>query len=295
MNGPVTATLRSVGVLNEPSSSRPSVTAKRPSSDESGSVSTALSTSMPLAFASRNFGAICGTLSWMRLMPTPTLWKRLSVNSAWSCSIVWQETQRPSPRNTSKPRIADSLIAVFSPPKYQRSNGESPATMVRSKLAIAILTCSIVIAAGSMPNALLNICAYAGSLRTIFRIGSWLGRPISTGLTNGCCDWSSRSAERPSQNWLAKYAALTTVGALRVPVSLLMPSEVLSGLSVKALPGSWQVAQLTSPVELKRLSLNNWLPKRDLLGRHRVVGGHGQRRQAERAGQGDGGGQRGSR
>ncbi len=81
MNGAVTATLRSVGVLKAPNSSRPSVTA-RPSSDESGSDRTFLSTSMPLAFASRNLGAIWPTLSWMRLMPTPTLWKRLSVNSA---------------------------------------------------------------------------------------------------------------------------------------------------------------------------------------------------------------------
>ena len=97
-------------------------------------------------------------------------------------------------------------------------------------------------------------------MRTIVRIGSWSCSPISTGFTNGCCDWSSRSAERPSQNWLAMYAAFTTVGALRVPVSLLMPSEVLSGLSVKALSASWQVAQLTSPVELKRLSLKSVLP-----------------------------------
>jgi hypothetical protein len=88
-----------------------------------------------------------------------------------------------------------------------------------------------------------------------------LGKPISIGFTNGCCDWSSRSAERPSQNCRAKYAAFTTVGALRVPVSFLMPSEVLSGLSVNALPASWQVAQLTSPVELKRLSLNSVLPR----------------------------------
>src|SRR5688500_1877414 len=52
-----------------------------------------------------------------------------------------------------------------------------------------------------------------------------------------------------------------TVGALRVPVSLLMPSEVTSGLSVNALFGSWQVARLTCPVLLKRLSLNSVSPR----------------------------------
>jgi hypothetical protein len=38
---------------------------------------------------------------------------------------------------------------------------------------------------------------------------------------------------------------LITVGALRVPVSLLIPSETLRGLSVKALSAAWHVAQLT--------------------------------------------------
>ena len=54
---------------------------------------------------------------------------------------------------------------------------------------------------------------------------------------------------------------MTTVGALRVPVSLLMPSETRSGLSVKAFSASWQVAQLTSPVVLKRLSLKSFSPR----------------------------------
>ena len=59
----VAATLRSVGVLNAPSSSSPSVMAKRPSSEVEGFESTALSTSRPFAFASMNFGASSGILS----------------------------------------------------------------------------------------------------------------------------------------------------------------------------------------------------------------------------------------
>jgi hypothetical protein len=39
-----------------------------------------------------------------------------------------------------------------------------------------------------------------------------------------------------------------------------MPSETLSGLSVKAFAGSWQVAQATWPVELKRLSWKSLSP-----------------------------------
>ena len=54
------------------------------------------------------------------------------------------------------------------------------------------------------------------------------------------------------------------MGALRVPVSglppFLMPSEVVRGLSVNAFWASWQVAQATWPVELKRLSSKSFFP-----------------------------------
>ena len=40
-------------------------------------------------------------------------------------------------------------------------------------------------------------------------------------------------------------AAFTTVGAFRVPLSFLIPSETIRGLSVKALEASWQFAQAT--------------------------------------------------
>jgi hypothetical protein len=55
------------------------------------------------------------------------------------------------------------------------------------------------------------------------------------------------------------YAALITVGEFLVPVSLLIPSETGSW-SVKAISFLWQVAQLTSPVELNRLSLKSLSP-----------------------------------
>ena len=106
-----------------------------------------------------------------------------------------------------------------------------------------------------LPKTCSNPFTYSGSVRTISRMGSWSARPPSTGLTGGCRASSSRLGERPSQNWVFMYAALTTVGALRVPVSLLTPSEVFRGVSVKAFVGSWQVAHETSPVLLKRLSL----------------------------------------
>jgi hypothetical protein len=44
-------------------------------------------------------------------------------------------------------------------------------------------------------------------------------------------------------------------------VSLLIPSETDSGLSVKAFSSAWQVAQLTLPVELNRLSSNSFFPR----------------------------------
>lgn len=53
---------------------------------------------------------------------------------------------------------------------------------------------------------------------------------------------------------------MTTVGALRVPVSLSTPSDTRSGLSVKDLASSWQLEQATVPVALKRLSWNSLSP-----------------------------------
>ncbi len=61
------------------------------------------------------------------------------------------------------------------------------------------------------------------------------------------------------------------MGALRVPVFLSIPSDVLSGLSVKALSLSWQVEQLTSPVVLKRVSLKKLVSKGDLGRGLRIV------------------------
>jgi hypothetical protein len=75
---------------------------------------------------------------------------------------------------------------------------------VRSKEAMAFCTSVMMTAAGSLPKASRNIFTYSGSVRTISMIGAWLGSAISTGLRKGCCDWSSRSGERPSQNWLVK-------------------------------------------------------------------------------------------
>jgi hypothetical protein len=71
------------------------VTAKPPSSEAPGSVSTVTSTSAPLLLAARNSAAISLCLPRMRLKPTPMLWNRLSVNSACVCSMTRQETQRP--------------------------------------------------------------------------------------------------------------------------------------------------------------------------------------------------------
>ena len=194
------------------------------------------------------------------------LWNLWSVNSACFWLSVWQETQRPSCRKTWKPRLAASSIASSSPPKYQRSNGELPETIVRSKLAMACLTWVAVTASGLMPKAFSTISRYSGSALITSRIGWWLGSAISTGLRKGWPDWPSRSGSRPSQNWVKLKAALSTVGALRVPVSLLTPSETCSGLSVKALSRAWQVAQLTSPVALNRGSWNNLSPSATLAG-----------------------------
>ena len=69
---------------------------------------------------------------------------------------------------------------------------------------MAFCTSVIVTAAGSLPKASRNIVTYSGSVRTMARIGSWLGSAISTGFRKGCCDWSSRSTARPSQNMLLK-------------------------------------------------------------------------------------------
>jgi hypothetical protein len=55
------------------------------------------------------------------------------------------------------------------------------------------------------------------------------------------------------------YAALITVGAFLVPLSLLIPSET-GNWSVKAISCLWQKAQFTSPVELNRLSLKSLSP-----------------------------------
>ena len=69
------------------------------------------------------------------------------------------------------------------------------------------------------------------------------------------------------------------MGALRVPVSFLpafaMPSEVRSGLSVKAFFGSWQVAQATWPVALKRLSSKSLSPRATFSGVWRLSAGMG--------------------
>jgi len=54
--------------------------------------------------------------------------------------------------------------------------------------------------------------------------------------------------------------AFNTVGAFRVPVSLLIPSDVDSGESVNALFEAWHVAQETSPVELNLTSLKSRSP-----------------------------------
>jgi hypothetical protein len=93
------------------------------------------------------------------------------------------------------PAVAAERVAV---------ERQSPPTIVRSNTAIAFFTCSIVICPEEMPKALLKACAYSLSVVTTLMIGSWSFRPISTGFTNGCCDWSSRSGERPSQNCLEK-------------------------------------------------------------------------------------------
>ena len=91
----MTATLRRVGVLNAPRPSKSREMAKRPSSEVRLSPRTFTSTSARVAFAWRNAPARSGTSFWMSLIPTPTLWKRLSVKRACVCSIMWQETQRP--------------------------------------------------------------------------------------------------------------------------------------------------------------------------------------------------------
>lgn len=124
---------------------------------------------------------------------------------------------------------------------------------MRSKAAIACVTSLIVMASPTFPKTSLKALAYSGSRRTILRMGSWFGRFISTGLRNGWVAWRSRLGSRPSQNRLVKYAALTTVGALRVPLSFFIPSETLRP-SVNVFSFTWQLLQLTSPVLLKRFS-----------------------------------------
>ena len=53
------------------------------------------------------------------------LWKRLSVNRAWVCSTRWQDTQRAFVDEEIEARASAPREGVGSPPKYQRSKGES--------------------------------------------------------------------------------------------------------------------------------------------------------------------------
>ncbi|MNX99754.1 hypothetical protein D3C86_1322210 [compost metagenome] len=76
---------------------------------------------------------------------------------------------------------------------------------------------------------------------------SWLGLPISTGLTMGPLACSSRLAARPSQNWTDKKAEFQTVGAERPPVLPKTPSEVARLSSPPAIT-LWQELQETLPV-----------------------------------------------
>ncbi len=105
--------------------------------------------------------------------------------------------QRALPFQRSQPRWADADIAVLSP-AWKRSKGESPLTTVRSKVAIAATTSSIV---GSRPKTLRKASWYSGTARITFTTASWLSMPISTALIIGPLACSSRLAARPSQNW----------------------------------------------------------------------------------------------
>jgi hypothetical protein len=76
----------------------------------------------------------------------------VNANPPWQ----WKHSRR-SEKNRSRPRIALSLIAVRSPPWVYRSNGASPLSIERSKLASARTVLAIVIGSVSSGNAAANM------------------------------------------------------------------------------------------------------------------------------------------
>ncbi len=76
---------------------------------------------------------------------------------------------------------------------------------------------------------------------------------FSSGLAIGPPACSSRLSARPSQNCLGENAALSTVGAFRVPVLPPAPLDCLLP-SLNALSGSWQEAQATESSADNRFS-----------------------------------------
>ena len=79
------------------------------------------------------------------LAATPMLWNLLSEKFGVASPKGWQVLQRALPFHSSQPRCASADIAVLSP-AMKRSNGESPETTVRSKVAMAATTSSMLAA-----------------------------------------------------------------------------------------------------------------------------------------------------
>ena len=148
---------------------------------------------------------------------------------------------------------------------------------------MARVTSRMVISSPVLPKTSLNALAYSGSLRTILRIGSWSLRPCSTGLMNGCSAWSSRSGERPSQNWVGEVGGVDHRGRVARAGLLLdalgdLQRRVGEGL-VRIVAG--EAADL--PVGAEPRFVVQLVPEGDLLRRLRVVLRDRHRRQAERA------------
>ena len=75
---------------------------------------------------------------------------------------------------------------------------------MRSKAAIACVTSFMVTWAPFLPKTCLKAFTYVGVGPHDLQDRLVVLQPHLTGLTKGCCDWSSRLGERPSQNMVSK-------------------------------------------------------------------------------------------
>ena len=77
-----------------------------------------------------------------------------------------------------------------------------------------------------LPKAASKRGPYPSRPRRCATTAAWSAKPCSMGLISGCTACASSVGSRPSQNCVTPNAALSTVGALRVPSAPPTPADV---------------------------------------------------------------------